>query len=182
MNFCPKCGASVSLRIPAGDHLPRHVCDSCNEIHYSNPKVVAGVLAVWEDKVLLCRRAIEPRYGLWTLPAGFMENNETTGDAAQRETREEACARVELEQMYTLVNVTHISQIHILYKARLLDLDFHSGPESLEVELFEEADIPWEQIAFRSVGVTLRHFFADRREGHYQFRVVDLPPPEAGSR
>lgn len=179
MNFCSLCGHSVVLRVPPGDNLPRHVCESCGNIHYQNPKVVVGAVAVWEDRVLLCKRAIEPRRGLWTLPAGFMENGETTAQAAMRETLEEACARIELDGLYTLVNVPHISQVHALYRARLLDLDFAAGEESLEVALFREDEIPWEQIAFRSVALTLRHFFADRSAGSFTFRVADLPAPEA---
>lgn len=179
MKFCSACGAGVALRIPDGDALPRFVCEACGTIHYQNPKMVVGALAVWEDRVLLCRRAIEPRHGLWTLPAGFMENDETTGQAAIRETMEEACARIELTELYTLVNVPHISQVHMLYRAALLDVDFAPGPESLEVALMREDEIPWDEIAFRSIALTLRHFFADRREGHFRFRVADLPPPPA---
>ncbi|MGC3965057.1 MAG: NUDIX hydrolase [Rhodocyclaceae bacterium] len=179
MKFCSACGAEVALRIPAGDVMPRFVCDACGTIHYQNPKMVVGALAVWEDRILLCRRAIEPRHGLWTLPAGFMENEETTGQAAVRETMEEACARIELTEMYTLVNVPHISQVHMLYRARLMDTDFAPGPESLEVALMREDEIPWDEIAFRSIALTLRHFFADRREGRFRFRVADLSPPPA---
>lgn len=176
MNFCSKCGAAVALRIPAGDSVPRHVCTACGEIHYLNPKIVVGSLPVWEHKVLLCRRAIEPCHGMWTLPAGFMEMGETTAQAAIRETAEEACARIELVELSTLVNIPHISQVHILYRARLLDLDFAPGEESLEVALFAEDEIPWPQIAFRSVALTLRHFFADRARGEFRFRIEDLAP------
>jgi ADP-ribose pyrophosphatase YjhB (NUDIX family) len=177
MKFCSACGAEVSLRTPEGDSLMRHVCGACGTIHYENPKMVVGALAVWEDRVLLCRRAIEPRLGLWTLPAGFMENHETTAEAACRETREEACARIELIELYTLVNVPHISQVHMLYRARLLDTDFAPGVESLEVALFREEEIPWKDIAFRSVALTLRYFFEDRRCGSFRFRTADLPAP-----
>ncbi|HEX5126474.1 MAG TPA: NUDIX hydrolase [Rhodocyclaceae bacterium] len=177
MNFCSKCSARVSLQIPAGDNLPRFVCENCGEIHYQNPKVVVGALATWEDRILLCKRAIEPRRGMWTLPAGFMENAETTGQAALRETLEEASARIELIDAYTLVNVPHISQVHIFYRAKLLDADFAAGVESLEVGLFGENEIPWQDIAFRSVILTLKHFFADRHIDLFKFRVVDLPHP-----
>ena len=142
MKYCSSCGAAVAFRIPPGDTLPRHVCERCGTIHYQNPKVVVGALPVWEDKVLLCRRAIEPRHGMWTLPAGFMENEETTAQAAARETLEEACARIEVGELYTLIDVPHISQVHIIYRARLLDLDFRAGEESLEVGLFTEDEIP----------------------------------------
>ncbi len=176
INFCSACGAPVTLRVPAGDSLPRHVCERCGTIHYRNPKLVVGSLPVWEDRVLLCRRAIEPRHGLWTLPAGFMENAETTAQAAMRETVEEAGARIELGDIYTLINVPHISQVHVIYMARLLDLGFAPGPESLEVVLFQEEQIPWEHIAFRTIAVTLRHFFADRRAGEFRFHTGDIAP------
>jgi ADP-ribose pyrophosphatase YjhB (NUDIX family) len=178
MNFCSNCGASVSLLIPAGDSVTRHVCTQCGTIHYINPKMVVGALAEWEGKVLLCRRAIEPRLGMWTLPAGFMEMTETTAEAAKRETEEEACAQVELIELYSLVNVAHISQVHMFYRARLPKPVFSAGVESLEVGLFAEADIPWDEIAFRSIALTLRQFFADRAAGNYQFRTYDLSPRE----
>lgn len=179
INYCSVCGASVSLRVPPGDSMHRHVCGSCNAIHYRNPKLVVGTLPVWEDKILLCRRAIEPRRGKWTLPAGFMENNESVAAAALRETTEEAGAHVELGEMYTMISVPHISQVHVIYLARLVDLDFSPGEESLAVELFGEQEIPWDEIAFRTIGLTLRHFFADRATGLYRFRSssIDGPPP-----
>lgn len=177
MNYCSSCGAPVAFRIPPGDTLPRHVCERCGTIHYQNPKVVVGALPVWEDKVLLCRRAIEPRHGMWTLPAGFMENEETTAQAAARETLEEACARIEVGELYTLIDVSHISQVHIIYRARLLDLDFRPGEESLDVALFAEDEIPWERIAFRSIAISLRHFFEDRRSGHWGMHTASLAPP-----
>ena len=133
INYCSHCGAGVSLQVPPGDSLARHVCARCGTIHYQNPKLVVGSLPVWQDKILLCRRAIEPRHGKWTLPAGFMENHETLPQAALRETIEEACAQVELGEMYTLISVPHISQVHVIYRARLLDLDFAPGIETLEL-------------------------------------------------
>ncbi len=174
INYCSACGGPITVRIPPGDSLPRHTCDRCGAIHYRNPLLVVGTLPVWEDEVLLCRRAIDPRHGLWTLPAGFMENNETTAEAALRETVEEARARVELGELYTLINVPHISQVHVIYMARLLDLDFAPGAESLEVALFAESDIPWEEIAFRTIGMTLRLFFEDRRRGQFAFHTGEV--------
>lgn len=174
MKFCSRCGAPVSHRIPSGDNRHRYVCDACGTIHYENPRMVVGCLPFWEDKVLLCRRAIEPRYGLWTLPAGFMENGETTAEGALRETLEEAGARVEILDLYTLINVPDIDQVYLLFRARLLDLDFAPGEESLEVGLFEEADIPWDLIAFRTVRKTLEHYFEDRRAGRYSLHFGDL--------
>jgi ADP-ribose pyrophosphatase YjhB (NUDIX family) len=177
MNFCSHCGSPVRLRIPPGDSLPRHVCERCGTIHYQNPKLVVGALPEWQDRVLLCRRAIEPRYGKWTLPAGFMENDETTAQAAARETLEEAGARIELGPLFTLFNVPHINQVHLVYRARLLDLDFAPGEESLEVAMFEERDIPWGEIAFRSISLTLRHYYADRSQGQYDFHAGDIVLP-----
>ena len=149
MNFCSNCGQKVSFRIPDGDTLPRFVCDACNIIHYQNPKMVVGCVPEWEDKILLCRRAIEPRYGLWTLPAGFLENNETAPAGAARETLEEANARVEVGELYSFISLPHISQVYAMFRARLLDLNYSAGSESLEVKLFTEDDVPWDHLAFR---------------------------------
>lgn len=177
MNYCSHCGAKVELKTPPGDHLPRHMCGICGTIHYENPKIVVGAIPEWEDKILLCRRAIEPRHGFWTLPAGFMENNETTAQAAIRETAEEAHARVKIAALYALYNIPHISQVHLFYRSQLLDLDFMPGSESLEVALFGEADIPWDELAFASVRNTLRHFFEDRRRGIFELHVGDITQP-----
>ena len=176
MKFCSQCGKPVTQRIPDGDARLRYVCDHCSTIHYQNPNIVAGTVPVWGDQVLLCRRAIEPRLGYWTLPAGFMENGETVEQAAMRETQEEACARVRNLSIYTLIDVPHISQVHIFYRAELIDLDFAAGPESLEVKLFDEADIPWSELAFRTVGRTLECFFADRRQQLFPVRSESVPP------
>ncbi len=181
MKFCSDCGAPVDLRIPAGDSLPRHVCGECGSIHYLNPKLVVGAIPEWEGRILLCRRAIEPRLGYWTLPAGFMENRETTAEAAARETLEEACARIEVGEMFSLYDIPHISQVHIVFRARLLDLDFRPGDESLEVALFEEHEIPWASIAFRSIELSLRDYYEDRRKGRWGFHTGSIPPrPAAG--
>lgn len=171
MKFCSNCGSTVALKIPAGDSLPRHVCDACGTIHYLNPKMIVGCIAEWESRILLCRRAIEPRHGLWTVPAGFMENGETTAQGAARETLEEANARVEIGPLYAMYNIPHINQVYILFRARLLDLDYSAGAESLEVRLFDEADVPWDQLAFATVRNTLTHYFADRRAGEYRFHL-----------
>lgn len=167
MIFCSQCGARVSRLIPPGDTHERFVCAACQAIHYLNPKIVAGCIPEWRDKILLCRRAIEPRLGLWTLPAGFMELHETTAQAAAREALEEANASVEIGELYTLYNLPHISQVYLLYRGLLRNLDYAPGLESLEVQLFSENEIPWEQIAFPAVTHALQHLFADRRLGHY---------------
>jgi len=181
MKFCSNCGTAVALKVPAGDTLPRHVCDACGIIHYQNPKMIVGCIAEWESRILLCRRAIEPRHGLWTVPAGFMENSETTAQGAARETLEEANARVEIGPLYAMYNIPHINQVYILFRARLLDLDFSAGSESLEVRLFEETEIPWEQLAFATVRNTLTHYYADRAAGEYRFHLgtIERAPAKA---
>ena len=176
MKFCSQCGNPLSQKIPQGDNRLRHVCDQCQTIHYQNPRIVAGCLPVWQQQVLLCRRAIQPRSGLWTLPAGFMENGETVEQAAIRETLEEACARVRKLSLYTLFDLPHINQVYMLFRAELADLDFAAGEESLEVQLFDEADIPWSELAFRTVSRTLECFFADRPGQVYPVRSEAVPP------
>jgi ADP-ribose pyrophosphatase YjhB (NUDIX family) len=174
MKFCSNCASAVVKRVPPGDNLPRWVCDQCGEIHYENPRVVVGSIPEFEGKVLLCRRAIEPRYGYWTLPAGFMENGESTAQAALRETLEEAGAQVELGAPFSMISVPHVNQVHLFYRARLRELDFKAGEETLEVALWEEARIPWNEIAFRTVGLTLKRWFADRGRGAFGFHAEDL--------
>jgi ADP-ribose pyrophosphatase YjhB (NUDIX family) len=167
VRFCSHCGHSISLRIPDGDNRQRAVCEDCGTVHYVNPRPVVGTIPVWGDEVLLCRRAIEPRYGKWTLPAGFMEIGETTSDGAIRETLEEANARIRLGPLFTMIDVPHVQQVHIFFRAELVDTAFRAGHETLEVRLFGEETIPWDEIAFRTVANTLRHFFADRRGGAF---------------
>lgn len=167
MKFCSECGNPVVHQIPDGDNLPRHICEQCDLIHYQNPKIVAGCLPVWNDQVLLCKRAIEPCLGLWTLPAGFMENQESLEEAALRESREEANANLELQNLYSVISLPHINQVYILYRAKLLDLDFYAGPESLDVQLFNEDEIPWDFLAFKTIDKTLRRFFEDRKTGQF---------------
>ena len=176
MKFCAECGHAVEHRIPPGDQLPRHVCPACGTIHYQNPKIVAGCVPEHEGRILLCRRAIEPRYGFWTIPAGFMENGETTQQAAQRESLEEACAQVEVGSLLAVVHVLHADQVHVMFRAQLPVPQFAAGAESLEVMLCEEAAIPWDDIAFRSVDFALRRYFDDRRQGteEHHFTTIDL--------
>lgn len=176
MNFCSNCAARVTLKIPPDDTLPRYVCDACHTIHYQNPRIIVGCIPEWDDQILLCRRAIEPRHGLWTVPAGFMENGETTYHGAARETLEEANARVEVGPLYALYNIPHINQVYVLFRARLLDLDFSPGAESLETHLYSEADIPWDQVAFATVRNTLRHYYEDRKKGEYGFHMGTIEP------
>ena len=177
IKFCNRCGASVTLRIPDGDTLERAVCDACGAIQYQNPKIVVGCLPVWEDRILICRRAIEPRHGLWTLPAGFMENNETAAEGAAREALEEANARVAIDDLYTVFSIPHISQVYMMFRARLLDPAVSPGYESLEVKLATEDEIPWDRLAFAMVKRTLEHFLDDRRKGDFPTRFGDIRPP-----
>jgi ADP-ribose pyrophosphatase YjhB (NUDIX family) len=174
MKFCSNCGAAVARRVPVGDTVPRWVCDACGVIHYQNPLVVAGVIPEHEGRLLLCRRAIEPRYGYWTLPAGFMENGETVAQAAARETMEEAGARIDIGEPFSMISVPYVNQVHVFFRARLLHLDFAPGEETLEVQLFEEAALPWKDIAFRTVGLTLRRWVEDRRQGRFAFHAEDI--------
>jgi ADP-ribose pyrophosphatase YjhB (NUDIX family) len=178
MNFCSQCGAKVALAIPDGDQRARFVCASCGTIHYQNPRLVVGTIPEWQGKILLCKRGIEPRLGKWTLPAGFMENGESVADGARRETREEALADVEGLELFTVLSVPHVDQVHVFYRAQLPSLDFGTTPESTEVQLFAEAEIPWDELAFRTVSTTLRHYFADRRTGTFLLHTsAILPPP-----
>ena len=189
VKFCSNCGAgALAFRIPDGDTLPRYVCAQCGTIHYQNPKIVVGCLPEWEGQVLLCKRAIEPRYGLWTLPAGFLENGETLAAGALRETLEEANARVAIdESVHHDQPAAHQPGLHDVSCARCGDLDFGPGTESLEVALFREEDIPWDQLAFRTIGRTLRNFFLDRKLGSFPVRLsaidrrVPLKPDVAGA-
>ena len=174
MKYCSNCAAPLLTRVPPGDSLPRLVCDQCGEIHYQNPKLVVGSLPEWEGRLLLCRRAIEPRYAYWTLPAGYMENAETTGQAALRETLEEAGARVELLAPFSMISVPRVNQVHLFFRARLLDLRFEAGEETLEVALFDEEKIPWDELAFRTVAISLKHWCRDRRSGAFGFHADDL--------
>jgi ADP-ribose pyrophosphatase YjhB (NUDIX family) len=172
VKFCSNCGASsIELAIPEGDNRHRHCCPSCGSIFYQNPKIVAGCIARWQDKILMCRRAIEPRHGLWTLPAGFMENGETVQAAALRETQEEACANVKGLRLYTLYNLPHISQVYMIFLGDLVTADASPGIESLEVALMKEHEIPWEQLAFPVIKETLELYFEDVKNDSIALRT-----------
>ena len=174
IKHCPRCGAAASYVVPADDNRERAVCTDCKTIHYENPLNVVGTVPVWGEQVLLCKRAIEPRHGFWTLPAGFMELGETVADGAIRETVEEAGARIELQGLFTVMNVVRVGQVHLFYRARMLDTTLDPGPETLEARLFHEHEIPWDEIAFRTVRETLQHFFACRRNGSYPLHCGDI--------
>jgi ADP-ribose pyrophosphatase YjhB (NUDIX family) len=176
MNYCSNCGDKVKLGTPAGDDRPRYVCESCGTIHYENPKVVVGCIPEMDEKILLCRRAIEPRADKWTLPAGYLENGETVAQGARRETFEEAGARIEIMAPYALFNICYVSQIYIMFRARLLDGHIAAGSESSEVRFFSEKDIPWDQIAFTVIEKTLRQYFKDKPTGLFPFHMDDILP------
>ncbi len=165
MNFCSQCGMPVSVKIPKGETLPRHVCDRCDTVHYQNPKVVAGCIPEWEDHILLCRRAIEPREGFWTFPAGFMEMGESTEEAAARETQEEANARVEITHLYALFTLVRVNQVYVVFRGRLPTREYGIGPESSQVELIHPDKIPWDALAFPVVYEVLQRYVEDRRNG-----------------
>ncbi len=171
---CRECGTAVEYRVPADDNRERAVCPSCATVHYENPLNVVGTVPFWEDKVLLCRRNIEPQYGLWTLPAGFMELGETTAEGALRETVEEAGARFDLLDLYSIVNIARVGQVHFFYRAQLLSTDFDPGPETIEARLFSESEVRWEELAFRTVRTTLEHYFADLRRGRFGLWCTDI--------
>lgn len=165
MKFCSECASPLILRIPADDSRERYVCEQCGTVHYENPRNVVGSIPVYGDKVLLCRRAIEPRYGYWTLPAGFLEIGETCSAGAVRETLEEAGATVDIGPLFSLLDVVHAEQVHLFYLAQMRTPEFEAGVESLEVGLFLEKDIPWQELAFPTVKQTLEWYFADRAAG-----------------
>ena len=174
IEHCQVCGTPVEQAIPEGDNRERAVCPSCGHIHYVNPLNVVGTLPVWQDQVLLCRRNIEPRKGFWTLPAGFMELGETTEEGARRETDEEAGAHIELQGLYCVLNVVSAGQVHLFYRARMLDTSLAPGPETIEARLFREDEIPWDELAFRTVRMTLQRYFEERRTGQFGVYCADI--------
>ncbi len=174
MNYCSQCGEPVNHIIPEGDNRHRYVCISCEFIHYQNPRIIAGCLPIFDNKVLLCKRAIEPRAGYWTLPAGFLENGETTATGASRETMEEANAEVTIDDLYTVFSLPHISQVYMFFKASMPTGAFRPGIESLDVKLFEEHEIPWDELAFPVITQTLQHYFSDRVTGDFPTRYMEI--------
>ena len=177
MKFCSACGASIQILVPVGDNRERHVCVSCETVHYHNPRIITGCLPVYQNKVLMCRRAIEPRLGFWTLPAGFLELGETVAQGAARETEEEAGAQVTIGDLYCMFNLPHIGQIYMIYLAELPELIFSTHTdESLEVKLFTEEEVPWRELAFRTMWRTLHHYFEDRKTGVFSLHVEDIAP------
>lgn len=185
IRHCNACGHAVEFRVPEGDHLPRHLCPSCGHIQYHNPKIIVGVIPEAADgRILMCRRNIEPRLGLWTFPAGFMEMGETSAQGAAREAMEEAQADVIVDDLLMVINVPYVSQVYLIHRGRLRSE--HHGPtfESSETCLLPEHEIPWQDIAFPTISSSLRQFFADRRQRQFQIHLLDLgfrprPPEQA---
>ena len=174
IRHCKACGAPAEYRVPADDNRERATCTGCGTVHYENPLNVVGTVPAWDDQVLLCRRNIEPRHGYWTLPAGFMELGETAAEGALRETVEEAGAHVEMGPLFTFLNVVRVGQLHLYFRARLLDTAFAPGPETIEAQLFREDEIPWDELAFRTVRETLMRYFDDRRRGQFELHCADI--------
>lgn len=175
INFCSHCGAEVEQKVPSGETLLRAVCPACHMIHYQNPKIVAGCIPEWEGQILLCRRAIEPRWGLWTFPAGFMELGESTEEAAVRETFEEAKAKVAIHSLHGIFSLPHVSQVYVVYRAALQDLEFGPGEESLEVRLMSVEQIPWDHLAFPVIRETLRRYVEDAQNTHVRVHFGTVP-------
>jgi ADP-ribose pyrophosphatase YjhB (NUDIX family) len=174
MNFCSNCGTRVVLKVPEGDLLPRHVCENCGTIHYQNPKIVVGSVPEYQGRILICKRGIEPRQGYWTVPAGFMENDETLEVGAAREAQEEALIDVEIGSLLLVANVTHARQVHIFFRSRMRTPDFGVTHESLDVKLVDEKDIPWNDLAFPSTEYALRRFIEDRAAGVERHHVAQM--------
>lgn len=176
MKYCSQCGNEVRFSIPGGDNRERYWCPNCGAIHYQNPRIIAGVLPVWEGRILLCKRAIEPRLGYWTLPAGFLENGETLEEGARRETREEALAEVDIHDLYTVFNLPHIHQVYMFFRGTLVEGKFGVGEESSDAALFTADEIPWDELAFPTIHKTLKYFLGDRESGEYPIRMRDINP------
>ncbi|MDY6837011.1 MAG: NUDIX hydrolase [Thermodesulfobacteriota bacterium] len=176
MKYCSNCGARVTARIPSGDDRPRFVCDTCQVIHYENPNIVVGSIPELDDRILFCRRAIRPRLGKWTIPAGYLENGETLVEAAKREAFEEARAKLTDLMPYALLNLTFVNQVYVIFRGRLTDHDYRPGAESSEVKLLAEHEIPWDDLAFSSIREALKRYFIDRRKGTFPLHMADIQP------
>jgi len=177
--FCSQCATPNTRRIPPGDNRERDLCEQCGAVHYQNPRLVVGTLPVWQDQVLLCLRAIEPRANTWTLPAGFMELAETISQGAERETQEEAGVRIELGGLYTVIDIPQVDQVHVYFLAQALGPELDPGPETIEARWYTFDDIPWDNLAFKSVSTTLRHYLRDRQTGQFPTHHYSLGTPQA---
>ena len=175
MQYCCACGKPVTSAVPDGDNRVRAICTSCSTVHYQNPKIVAGCVPEHAGQILLCRRAIEPRRGFWTVPAGFMELGETLAEAALRETWEEALARVEIGRLFAVVDVIHAGQVHVFFGGKLARPEFGAGIETIETQLFQPADIPWSELAFPSIRIALEQYLDNRRTGNERVHLATAP-------
>ncbi|MEJ2658084.1 MAG: NUDIX hydrolase [Desulfobacterales bacterium] len=182
MRYCNRCGSRLAYRIPEGDDRFRFICDACHTVHYQNPKLVVGCIPIWKDSILLCRRSIEPRYGKWTIPAGFFEQGETVEAGAKRELYEEARASVKFLEPYALYNLPFISQVYLIFRGPLKDKDFRAGCESLDALLFKENEIPWDDLAFSAVREVLHQYYRDCLTGVFPFHMGDILPEEVHSK
>lgn len=180
IQFCSQCGATTSLKVPSGDDLPRFVCEACAHIHYQNPKIVVGTISEWENRILLCRRAIEPGYGLWTLPGGFMEQGETVEQGAMRETMEECGAEIDITSLHSVYSLPRISQVYMMFRANIRDSTFTAGSESLEVTLFQHDDIPWDKLAFRVIHAILKRYVNDFTQDNFSVHIGTILPASDG--
>ena len=177
MNYCTNCGQPLILSVPEGDDRKRDMCKACGTVHYSNPKIVVGAIPVYQDRILICRRAIEPRYGLWTLPAGFMEDDETVEQGVRREAMEEAGIELTSLAPFTLFSLPFVSQVYLMFRAVMPTPRFAAGKESLEVKLISESEIPWDELAFPVIEETLRFFVGDRAKGRFEFHSGAIIKP-----
>jgi len=174
MKYCSNCGMRVVRRVPYGDHVPRYVCDHCQTVHYDNPRVIVGCIAEWNGRILLCRRSIEPRRGYWTVPAGFMENGESSVEGALRETWEESGTRIELEGLYSVFDIPEIHQVYLIYRGHLLSPKYNPGSESMDVRLMKPMEIPWDQLTYPAVGSILERYIRERGDGGFGIYVGSL--------
>lgn len=175
MKFCSNCGNQIKHGEIPGEHIPRYYCDVCSTIHYQNPLVIVGCLPIWEDKVMLCKRGIEPQYGLWNIPGGFMENDETVEAGAVREMVEETGGNIKVLGLHTVYSVLPVNQVHLHFLVALVDLKYHLTDESIEIQLFTEQEIPWREIAFASSRFALKKYFEDRKNGTRQTHLGTYP-------
>ena len=181
MKYCSECGGKVAFRDSVLGAMPRFVCAACGSIFHQSPRLAAGCLAEWKGKVLLCRRAVQPEWGMWGLPAGFIADGESTSAAATRETLEEAGVEVEMDGPYALLHIQSTGQLRVIYRARLLDDRFTIGPETLEARLFDEAEIPWDELAFATTRYALQRYFVDRKKGSFGLFFADIVPVRRGA-
>jgi ADP-ribose pyrophosphatase YjhB (NUDIX family) len=176
MNFCSNCAHPISFGPIEGEHIPRFHCENCSTIHYQNPRIIVSCIPLWEDKIMLCRRGIEPQLGFWNIPGGFLENQEAVEKGALREMFEETGCEGTIVRLHSVYTVLPVQQVHVCFLVNMNNTDYHLTPESTEIQLFAEADIPWKDVAFISNKFALKHFFEDRRQGTYKTHLGEFAP------